>query len=177
MKTTLRKMHSKKKKCSFGVYNGLNIKSNIDQLVDDLLSELTIANKSNVQDEIFIKIFKKKIYKPILDNQNNIDFFINKLSNRDTKTDFKKMIRDIKNQPSSFGKCKIGSVKRRSGGMYILKKVKGVKKWVKVSSKRKSPAQSATSYRVGTTKKGLDRKMWVVKKTRTGVKRWVKKIK
>jgi hypothetical protein len=82
-----------------------------------------------------------------------------------------------KKKKCSFGKCKIGSVKRRSGGMYILKKVKGVKKWVKVSSKRKSPAQSATSYRVGTTKKGLDRKMWVVKKTRAGVKRWVKKIK
>jgi len=44
-----------------------------------------------------------------------------------------------------------------------------------ISLRRKSPRASATLYRVGTIKKGIDGKMWVVKKTVKGVKRWVKK--
>jgi hypothetical protein len=39
---------------------------------------------------------------------------------------------------------------------------------------RKSPRVSATSKAVGTVKTGVDGNQWVVKKTKTGVKRWVK---
>jgi len=45
----------------------------------------------------------------------------------------------------------------------------------RVSTKRKSPEKSATLYKVGTTKRGNDGNLWVVKKTSNGVKRWVKK--
>ena len=40
---------------------------------------------------------------------------------------------------------------------------------------RKSPKQSATLFKIGTVRKGLDGNRWVVKKTISGVKRWVKK--
>jgi hypothetical protein len=40
---------------------------------------------------------------------------------------------------------------------------------------RKSPKQSATLFKVGTVRKGMDGNRWVVKKTVVGVKRWVKK--
>ena len=41
-------------------------------------------------------------------------------------------------------------------------------------SSRKSPTQSATTYKVGTIKKGLDGNMWEIKETENQVKRWVK---
>jgi hypothetical protein len=40
--------------------------------------------------------------------------------------------------------------------------------------KRKSPKAHAGSFNVGTKKKGLDKKTWIVKKTSSGVKRWVR---
>jgi hypothetical protein len=72
----------------------------------------------------------------------------------------------------------------------------GVKRWVKKSSKRggaarrttkprkatvggrsypgrKAPGASATLYGVGTLRKGMNGKMWVVRKASNGVKRWV----
>jgi len=39
---------------------------------------------------------------------------------------------------------------------------------------RKSPGVSATLFKVGSRKRGLDRKMWKVKKASNGVKRWVR---
>jgi hypothetical protein len=39
---------------------------------------------------------------------------------------------------------------------------------------RKSPIQSATLYKVGTKKKGLDGNMWIITETTNKVKRWVK---
>jgi hypothetical protein len=53
------------------------------------------------------------------------------------------------------------------------RKAKGGSK--RVSTKRKSPEQSATLYKIGTVKKGNDGNRWVVKKASNGVKRWVKK--
>jgi hypothetical protein len=39
--------------------------------------------------------------------------------------------------------------------------------------KRKSPIESATLFKVGTKKKGVDGKIWIIKVTSNGVKRWV----
>ena len=38
---------------------------------------------------------------------------------------------------------------------------------------RKSPVESATLFKVGTKKRGQDGQIWIVKKTKTGVQRWV----
>lgn len=43
-------------------------------------------------------------------------------------------------------------------------------------SNRKSPNESATSYPIGTKKKGNDGKMWVIKETASGIHRWVPAI-
>lgn len=48
------------------------------------------------------------------------------------------------------------------------------KKRIRSKSTRKSPPVSATSYSVGTKKKGNDGNMWVIKKTKIGDKRWVR---
>jgi len=40
---------------------------------------------------------------------------------------------------------------------------------------RKSPGVSATNFKVGTVKRGLDKNLWVVRKSKSGVKRWIKK--
>ena len=48
------------------------------------------------------------------------------------------------------------------------------KKKKKITKTRKSPKRSATLFKVGTVRKGMDKKRWIVKKTRTGVKRWVR---
>ncbi len=45
----------------------------------------------------------------------------------------------------------------------------------RLSPTRKSPRISATSVPLRTVEKGVDGNMWIVKKTVTGVKRWVKK--
>lgn len=39
-------------------------------------------------------------------------------------------------------------------------------------STRKSPAESATLYAIGTKKKGLDGNQWIITETKNGVKRW-----
>lgn len=41
------------------------------------------------------------------------------------------------------------------------------------SSSRRGPTSSATNYPVGTKKRGNDGRMWTVKKTSKGIKRWV----
>ena len=45
---------------------------------------------------------------------------------------------------------------------------------VKTRKKRKGPSESATTCAVGTKKKGNDRNMWVIIKSKNGVKRWKK---
>ncbi len=58
--------------------------------------------------------------------------------------------------------------------MPIQKRTKPKKKLIKKTyKKRPSPGQSATLYPVGTKKRGQDHRMYKVKKTITGVKRWV----
>jgi hypothetical protein len=56
-------------------------------------------------------------------------------------------------------------------------KRKPVKRTVrrKMCTKRKAPRCSASRLKIGTTRKGLDGNRWVVRKTKSGVKRWVKK--
>lgn len=39
-------------------------------------------------------------------------------------------------------------------------------------SKRPSPAESATKFRIGSKRKGGDGNLWIVKKTKSGVRRW-----
>lgn len=39
-------------------------------------------------------------------------------------------------------------------------------------SKRPSPSESATLFKVGTVKKGNDGNMWIIIQTKSGVKRW-----
>ena len=45
---------------------------------------------------------------------------------------------------------------------------------VKTIKKRKGPSESATTFAVGTKKKGNDGNMWVIIKSKNGVKRWKK---
>ena len=45
---------------------------------------------------------------------------------------------------------------------------------VKSRTKRKGPSKSATTFAVGTKKKGNDGNMWVIIKSKNGVKRWKK---
>ena len=54
------------------------------------------------------------------------------------------------------------------------KSVKKTKNNARNSPGRKSPPVSATAFRVGSIGRGLDTKLWVVKKGSNGVKRWVK---
>jgi hypothetical protein len=87
------------------------------------------------------------------------------------QTVFKKAAKKCKGKPN-YIKC----MKRTLRQMYSFgKKKAGVKKYTSAGG-RKSPGISATSKPVGTVMKGLDGKMWVIKKSKTGVKRWVKKV-
>jgi hypothetical protein len=54
------------------------------------------------------------------------------------------------------------------------KSVKKTKNNARNSPGRKSPPVSATAFRVGSIGRGLDKKLWVIKKGSNGVKRWVK---
>ena len=56
---------------------------------------------------------------------------------------------------------------------YVAKKYTGSKTSRKKSD-RKSPVESATLYSVGTKKIGLDGEMWMIKKTSSGIHRWIK---
>jgi len=47
---------------------------------------------------------------------------------------------------------------------------------LKLNNKRKSPTESATSFTVGTIKKGNDNELYVVTKTTSGVQRWTPTI-
>jgi hypothetical protein len=65
-----------------------------------------------------------------------------------------------------------GAVHRRSKfGKKNLKKYKKYKKYTK-SGGRKSSGVSATKFPVGTVKKGLDGKNWVIKVASNGIQRW-----
>ena len=49
------------------------------------------------------------------------------------------------------------------------------KKYSTKSCVRKSPGSPAANFKIGTVKRGLDKNLWVVRKTSNGVKRWIKK--
>jgi hypothetical protein len=88
------------------------------------------------------------------------------------QTVFKKAAKKCKGKPN-YIKC----MKRTLKKMYSFGKKKINPKAKKYTSAagRKSPGISATSKPIGTVMKGLDGNMWVIKKSKTGVKRWVKK--
>jgi hypothetical protein len=71
----------------------------------------------------------------------------------------KTTLRKIYCKKSSFGK---------------RKKMSSTKKLFRKSATRKSPRLSATSVPTGKKMKGVDGNLWVVKKNKNGVKRWVK---
>lgn len=90
------------------------------------------------------------------------------------------------NSLSSFGKKRASkkqlSVRKKFKA--AAKKCKGRANYRSCMSKalssfgkggRKSPGVSATNFKVGTVKRGLDKNLWVVKKSSNGVKRWIKK--
>jgi hypothetical protein len=56
----------------------------------------------------------------------------------------------------------------------IYRKRRPVKQ-CKSATRRKAPMCSATRLKIGATRKGLDGNRWVVRKSKNGVKRWVKK--
>jgi len=45
---------------------------------------------------------------------------------------------------------------------------------VKTRKKRKGPSESATKFKVGVKKRGNDANIWVIIKSKNGVKRWKK---
>jgi hypothetical protein len=64
--------------------------------------------------------------------------------------------------------------RRRKSSFGKRKKMSSIKKLFRSSTKRKSPRLSATSVLVGKKMKGVDGNMWIAKKNKNGVKRWVK---
>jgi len=90
------------------------------------------------------------------------------------QTVFKKAAKKCKKSSKKKGGY-ISCMKRTLRQMYSFGKKKiNAKKYTSAGG-RKSPGISATSKPVGTVMKGLDGNMWVIKKSKTGVKRWVKK--
>jgi hypothetical protein len=85
------------------------------------------------------------------------------------RTCMKKTLRKMHKKRSSFGKKKRKSPTPRNKKMVYKIRLR------RTHPKRKSPRVSATSKPVGTVMKGVDGNMWVVKKTKNGVKRWMKK--
>lgn len=65
-------------------------------------------------------------------------------------------------------------IKKRKRALNIEAKLYKCK--LRTQKGRKSPFESATLFNIGKKKKGLDGKYWIVKKTSTGVKRWVRLI-
>jgi len=60
------------------------------------------------------------------------------------------------------------------GRSIVRSKKKSTKKRKLHRKSRKGPCPSATLFSVGTMKEGNDGNIWSIKKSRTGVKRWVK---
>ena len=107
----------------------------------------------------------------------------------------KKTLRKMHKRNSSFGKRLKRSLSRRESKRLTSKRKMNMlsfgkkrkrptprnKKMVykirtrRIHPKRKSPRMSATSAPVGTVKQGVDGNLWVIKKTKNGVKRWMKK--
>ena len=153
----------------------------VDQIVEELLSQLKSKSsfgrtRKSKSVKIFIRAAKKC------------------KGSKNYRECMKRTLKKMHRKKCGFGKkCKPSKallLKAKKHKIKVTKKVKGkrvyktdvelkkqLKKVKKISKRRKSPAQSATGFSVGTTKRGLDRNMWVVKKISNGVKRWVKKIK
>jgi hypothetical protein len=88
--------------------------------------------------------------------------------------------RPSKKQLAVRKKFKVAAKKCRGRANYkqcMSKALSSFGKKKKYPSKggRKSPGVSATNFRIGTVKRGLDKNLWVVRKTSNGVKRWIKK--
>lgn len=80
-------------------------------------------------------------------------------------------------------KCRSGYIKSKLTGKCVYKtgrvgrslnKQRAAKKKSHIRSGRPSPQTSATLYNVGHTQIGHDGKLWKIKKTQLGVKRWVR---
>ena len=78
---------------------------------------------------------------------------------------------------SNYRKCMKTTLRKmyRKPSFGKKRKIPTRKTVYRVSPTRKSPRISASSVALRTVKKGVDGNMWIVKKTVTGVKRWVKK--
>jgi hypothetical protein len=91
----------------------------------------------------------------------------------------KKTLRKMHKRKSSFGKRlkknMLSFGKKRKRPIPRNKKMVYKTRLRRTHPKRKSPRMSATSAPVGTVKQGVDGNLWVIKKTKNGVKRWMKK--
>ena len=86
----------------------------------------------------------------------------------------------IKKKDGQMEKAVEGKIVEKDGKKYIGKKnKKGEEKWdfyhKNTYSNRKSPEKMAKTYKEGTSKKGLDGNMWIVKVDKNGNKKWRKK--
>ena len=83
--------------------------------------------------------------------------------------------KSVKRKSTKRKSVKRKSTKRKSTKRKSVKGKSGkiLKKYTE-SGNRKSPGISATTQKIGTIKEGLDGNLWKIKKTVTGIKRWVK---
>ena len=123
-------------------------------------------------DKIFLAVIHwgdKKIYR--------IHFIFNKITK--PKDSYKKYISYWINGTSKYTKKyplwvdkKTGDIKFAQSSdespIYILKPIKDPR------TNRPSPSISATMFKIGTKRKGNDGNMWIVKKNKKGIQRWVR---
>ena len=65
--------------------------------------------------------------------------------------------------------------KNKNGTLRWVKKTHNLTKIKTNSKQRPSPSEDAAKLKLGTQKKGNDDRIYVVKKTTTGIKRWMLK--
>jgi len=84
--------------------------------------------------------------------------------------------RTIRTRRTRRTRRQLGRGRRKSGAKKskVKKSKTKKKKTKKKKAKRKGPAISATKCKVGEVREGNDKNMWKVKKTKNGVKRWMK---
>lgn len=129
------------------------------------------------------KDFKKEFLRDDLIEVNDYRFDGKILKNEDDmekelkKTDVSKKSNLLKIFRCYYHPDDVNREKKKSKEQILRQFVPYMEIDVKVKKKQKkprpSPSESATLFQVGQTKKGNDGRMYQVKKTKTGVKRWV----
>ena len=155
MRTTLRKMY--KRSASFGKKS----KSKGGSKVTKIFSK---AAKHCKGSKNYRKCMKKTLRKMHKRNSS----FGKRLKRSLSRRESKRLTSKRKMNMLSFGKKRKRPTPRNKKMVYKIRTRR-------IHPKRKSPRMSATSAPVGTVKQGVDGNLWVIKKTKNGVKRWMKK--